>query len=209
MKKYAANIITSIRILLAPFLMFFDEISVGFLVLFSLCGVTDLIDGPIARATGTTSQIGSVLDTIGDFLVFLSVFKVLFFSHAVPLEQIIIFASAMTLHLAAAVYAKFKFRKFYFVHNMLSKVLGCLIFVVPFVFYFTERLAAHISVIIVVAAVAGVESILIVALSLRPNPDYKYLHSAIKDRKAIKEQEAVTQEASTEEAAAEESGQDA
>ena len=189
MKKYIPNMITMTRILLAPFLMIFEDITPGFLILFSICGITDLIDGPLARAMHATSQIGSVLDTIGDFLIFLSVFKVLFFNHSLPLVQLIVFASAMTLHLAAAVYAKSKFKRFFFIHNVLSKILGFLIFTLPFVLFFTKRIVAHMSLVIVVAVLAGVESILIVALSLRPNPDYKNLRSALKERREIREQE--------------------
>ena len=55
MKKHIANIITSCRILCSIIMMFFPVFSVMFYIMYLLCGLTDMIDGTIARKTNTAS----------------------------------------------------------------------------------------------------------------------------------------------------------
>ena len=71
MKKHIANIITGSRIVFSVPLMFLPLSSTWFYVLYLFCGFTDMIDGTIARKTGTVSEFGARLDTVADF-VFLS-----------------------------------------------------------------------------------------------------------------------------------------
>ena len=62
MKKHIANIITAPRILLSVVLLFLPILGAGFYVIYLLCGVTDMIDGTVARKTGAVSEFGAKLD---------------------------------------------------------------------------------------------------------------------------------------------------
>jgi len=77
MKKHIANIITGSRIAFGLPLLFIPLSSVWFPMLYLFCGLTDMIDGTIARKTGAVSEFGARLDTVSDF-VFLSVSLVKF-----------------------------------------------------------------------------------------------------------------------------------
>ncbi|MEL0243979.1 MAG: CDP-diacylglycerol--glycerol-3-phosphate 3-phosphatidyltransferase [Gammaproteobacteria bacterium] len=71
---HAANLITISRIILIlPILMLVSEekyLSNWFaLILFVLAGITDNLDGYIARKTGTESSMGALLDLIADKLL--------------------------------------------------------------------------------------------------------------------------------------------
>ena len=57
-----ANIITFLRIILSVALLFCPVFSPVFLVLYIVTGVSDMIDGLVARKTGTVSEFGSRLD---------------------------------------------------------------------------------------------------------------------------------------------------
>ena len=72
MKKHIANIITGSRIALSLPLLFIPLSSAWFYVFYIFCGLTDMIDGTIARKTETVSSFGSKLDTASD-LVFMAV----------------------------------------------------------------------------------------------------------------------------------------
>ena len=74
MKKQIANIITSCRILGSFGLLFCRVFSDGFYVLYLFCGLTDMVDGSIARKTGTVSSFGARLDTVADFLFVIASF---------------------------------------------------------------------------------------------------------------------------------------
>ena len=63
MKKYIANIITGSRVAFSLPLLLIPLSSAWFYLLYLFCGITDMIDGTIARKTGTVSQFGARLDT--------------------------------------------------------------------------------------------------------------------------------------------------
>ena len=69
-----ANIITGIRIVLSVALLIFPALSPAFFVLYVAGGLSDMIDGAVARKTGTVSEFGSKLDTIADII----------FAHSIP-----------------------------------------------------------------------------------------------------------------------------
>lgn len=70
--KEIANIITVCRILLSILILFFPAFSPMFYVIYCVAGLTDMLDGFVARKTKTVSKFGSKLDTVADF-VFLAV----------------------------------------------------------------------------------------------------------------------------------------
>ena len=70
------NTLSCIRILLSPIFFYtfingFILISLGILV---LAGITDILDGFIARKTGSTSSKGAYLDVTADFILIISCF---------------------------------------------------------------------------------------------------------------------------------------
>ena len=67
-KSGAANLITGVRILCSFALLFCQPFSLSFIVFYLVAGFTDMIDGAVARKTGTTSEFGAKLDTVADFV---------------------------------------------------------------------------------------------------------------------------------------------
>ena len=63
-----ANIITYCRILCSISMMSFHMPSISFFLLYMICGLSDVLDGIIARKTNTASDFGARLDTIADFI---------------------------------------------------------------------------------------------------------------------------------------------
>ena len=64
-----ANIITGGRILCGIALLFFPVFSPAFYTFYIAAGLSDMIDGTVARKTGTVSAFGSKLDTAADFIL--------------------------------------------------------------------------------------------------------------------------------------------
>lgn len=77
------NILTLSRILAVPFLLFllwWPDWELGYLmafVLYSLAGITDYLDGYLARSSGTVSKLGQFLDPIADKIMVAAVILVL------------------------------------------------------------------------------------------------------------------------------------
>ena len=63
-----ANAITCCRILISMLMFLFSVFSPGFYVCYLIAGISDMIDGTIARKLGTSSKFGEKLDTVADFV---------------------------------------------------------------------------------------------------------------------------------------------
>lgn len=66
--KSLANIITLSRAFAAIALLFLPVGGPWFWVLYAWCGVSDMLDGPLARKAGTASQAGARLDSLADLV---------------------------------------------------------------------------------------------------------------------------------------------
>ena len=66
--KALANGITIIRILCSIILLFCPAFSSAFYALYLTAGVSDMVDGWVARRTHTASELGDKLDTIADIV---------------------------------------------------------------------------------------------------------------------------------------------
>ena len=62
-----ANIITCFRILISFALLFFPLHSVPFYSLYLTAGISDMVDGMVARRTKNATEFGARLDTAADF----------------------------------------------------------------------------------------------------------------------------------------------
>ena len=131
MKKQIANIITGSRILFSLLLLFIPLSSLWFYIFYLFCGLTDMVDGAIARKTGAVSKFGARLDTVSDF-VFVLVCGV----KILPLLRISVWlwvwitliASIKILNIALVFIRK---KKLISMHSELNKITGLALFLLP------------------------------------------------------------------------------
>jgi cardiolipin synthase len=81
------NLLTIVRILTIPgfLILLTSGRPAAALALFVVGGVTDALDGAIARLTNSKTELGAVLDPLADKLLLLSSFCVLAFMEQVPI----------------------------------------------------------------------------------------------------------------------------
>ena len=126
-----ANIITGVRMLCGIALLFFPVFSPSFYALYIVAGVSDVIDGTVARKTETVSEFGSKLDTAADFvLVAVCLIKL------IPVLDIpswlFIWISIVALIKTINVISGYVLHKeFVAVHTVMNKVTGILLFILP------------------------------------------------------------------------------
>ena len=126
-----ANIITGIRIVLSVALLFFPALSPAFFVLYVAGGFSDMIDGAVARRTGTVSAFGAKLDTVAD-VVFVAVCLLkLLPVLRVPVWLCIWIAVIAVIKLANIAAGYIRQKAFITVHSVINKVTGGLLFVFP------------------------------------------------------------------------------
>ena len=151
-----ANLVTGVRIVCSVVLLFFPALSPPFYALYIIAGLTDMIDGAIARKTGTVSEFGSRLDTIADF-VFAAVCLVKLIP-ALELEiWMYVFIVIIAVIKAVNIISGFvKRKKLVAVHSIMNKITGVLLFALPLTLRFIE-LRYSAAVVCAVAAIAAIQ----------------------------------------------------
>ncbi len=126
-----ANIITGSRIVCSIALLFCPVFSPAFYVLYLVAGVSDMIDGTVARRTGTASEFGSKLDTAADFvLVVVCLIKLLPVLH-VPTWLLLWIIGIAVIKAINLISGYVTHKEFVAVHTVMNKVTGLLLFLLP------------------------------------------------------------------------------
>ena len=126
-----ANAITCCRIIISMLMFLFSVFSPGFYVCYLIAGISDMIDGTIARKLGTSSKFGEKLDTMADF-----VFAVVGLFKLLPVMKI-----GMIIWIWIGLIAVIKLiniisgfvvqKRFVTVHSPANKITGAVLFALP------------------------------------------------------------------------------
>lgn len=133
-----ANIITSCRILCSIVLLFPPVFSPWFYILYLLIGFTDMIDGTVARKSGSVSEFGSKLDTVADFIFVVVCLIKLLPAIDIPTWLLIWISLIALIKIINVVSGFICFKRFVSVHTVMSKVTGLLLFILPLTLPFIE-----------------------------------------------------------------------
>ena len=126
-----ANTITLFRIAASIVLLFCPAFSPAFYVFYIAAGLSDMLDGSVARKTDTVSKLGARLDTIADF-----VFAVVSLIKLLPVlripEWLYGWIGMIALIKVVNIISGFAVQKrFVAVHSVMNKVTGELLFLLP------------------------------------------------------------------------------
>lgn len=161
-----ANICTAARIALCPLLFLMDASSAAFLVVYALCGVTDVLDGYLARRSGTASSFGARLDSAAD-LLFYGVMLIKMFPlmlKKLPLLVWKLLAATLLVHAIVYLTAALRYRRFAATHTWLNKATGLMVFLVPYMLPQTFGVG-YSAAACILSLIAGTEELTIYLLS--------------------------------------------
>lgn len=169
MKKYIsiANCITSLRLIGAIILIFTKTFSMPFYIIYTICGVSDVLDGTIARMTGSASDFGSKLDSVSDLTFYtIMMLKVLpRLIEILPLSVWIIVGIILGLRVASYVTAAVKYKKFASLHTYLNKLTGAAVFSVPYLFMLQPYTIVLCIAVAIIGAISTAEELLMHLMS--------------------------------------------
>ncbi|MBO4832208.1 MAG: CDP-alcohol phosphatidyltransferase family protein [Oscillospiraceae bacterium] len=133
-----ANIITGVRIVCSIALLFSPVFSPVFYAFYIVAGLSDMIDGTVARKTGTVSEFGSKLDTAADLVLVLVC--LLRFIPVIPVPTwLVIWIGLIAVIKAINLVSGYVTRKEIVVlHTAMNKLTGVLLFVLPLTFSFID-----------------------------------------------------------------------
>ena len=164
--KHLPNIITALRILGAACLLPCNPTGTTFWIIYGLCGVSDMVDGYLARRLHAESKTGAVLDSVADicFVVCCAVrlLPVLrlptwlwIWAGVIVLIKIINQVSALVIS-----------KRFCFLHTQANKLTGLLLFLfLPTVFWSIVPIA----IVAGVATFAAIQEGRILGVFLKPD----------------------------------------
>jgi CDP-diacylglycerol--glycerol-3-phosphate 3-phosphatidyltransferase len=155
LKNNIANFLTLSRIVFSLLLFLFPVFSIPFWIFYALSGLSDVLDGFLARKLSTQSKKGALLDSLSD-LVFFTVLAILLLAKVSLPPWIWIVASVVALiRITGYLTAFFRFHAFLSLHTYLNKLTGLLLFLSPVLYYCTGLLVTGI----VLASVSTLSSL--------------------------------------------------
>lgn len=161
-KCNCANTITFFRIVGTILLLTMKPLSTSFFLLYTITGLTDVLDGWIARKTKTASDFGARLDSIANLLFYTVVMFLMFPSLWNTLQVNIWYAVAaiVIIRLSAYLTAAAKYRRFAALHTKLNKLTGMGVFWIPYLLA-TEYAVGFCWGVCAVAVIASLEELII------------------------------------------------
>lgn len=158
--KSIPNYITISRIIFSLLLIIVRPLSAAFYTIYIICGFSDIMDGFVARRTGTESGIGAKLDSLADAIMD-GVLLVVLYPIVNPTTEVIIWIILIAIiRLASIVVAVKKYKSFASIHTYGNKITGLILFIFPMLLsHFNNKIT--INVICVVASLSAIEELII------------------------------------------------
>ena len=134
MKKFV-NALTVSRIVGSVVLCFLDVLTIPFYIVYVYSGLTDFLDGFLARKFNVVSKLGSNLDSVAD-LTYYTVMMIKMWPYLcmhLNLVTWIIIWSVLSIRLLLYIIVQLKYHHLVSSHHFLNKLTGVMMFILPFI----------------------------------------------------------------------------
>lgn len=172
--KYLPNYITASRFLLAFVLLFLKPFSISFYIIYLICGVTDILDGYLARKMHVSSKLGQVLDSIADATLIGVLLFVLFPVLELSFWMFVWMIAITILRFISLFIGFIRFQAFAWIHTYANKLSGFILFCFPFL-YMHCGIFVTIVLICTIATLSAIEECIINITAKTLNRDRKSL----------------------------------
>jgi CDP-diacylglycerol--glycerol-3-phosphate 3-phosphatidyltransferase len=183
---HSANLISAIRILIAPvlFVFAFRQMETWFLGTLIFSGLTDVLDGYIARKLHQTSTLGAHLDSWGDFVIYSTMAACAWIlwpelTHQVIVYYVLILSSFVLPPLIGLI----KFREFTGYHTWGVKIAVLMTFA-GYIALYADIAQWPFIIASGLCVIAAVEEILITLVLRHERTDVRSLWAAWQQRNA-------------------------
>ena len=155
--KNIPNILSVIRICLVPVFIivyFENESDVNFaaIAVYAIASATDILDGYLARRNNWISNLGRVLDPLGDKLMILAVITCITISRRLPPFVLILFAAKECCMLTGGLLIHKKYKLDMPASNVIGKVSTVLFFIVCVTMLIFPRMPQPVSDTMIMSA---------------------------------------------------------
>lgn len=176
--KHIPNLLSIIRIFLSLYIIVIWKDHMLFLIVYTICGFTDMLDGYIARKFNAVSKIGAVLDSLGDLSFFIVITYWIVFRSSIVITKVSasVLVVVILIRVVNIIITKMKFKQFAIMHTVLNKITGALYFLmVPILLFDSDSADGIVRYILITAVVSAIEEFMILLLK----KDYHVNHKSI------------------------------
>lgn len=168
------NAITMIRIIGTFFLLFLEVFSEAFYVIYTICGISDVLDGFTARMMKSSTDFGARLDSAADLFFYAVMICKLrsFLWQELPRKIWFVVGLIILLRIVSYTMAAWKYHRFASQHTYLNKLTGAVVFLLPYM-AIGKFLVVFSFLICIVAMIATVEELCIHLRSKEYHPNRK------------------------------------
>ena len=143
--KNVANYISISRIIMSVLLLIPEVFTIAFYIIYIYCGISDMLDGFLARKSKNESKLGATLDSVADIIfVIVAMIKILPLLNIV--KGIIIWVVFIALIKIANVICGYTYyKKIVLPHTIANKITGFILFIAPFIIVKTNPTVVEIN----------------------------------------------------------------
>lgn len=146
------------------FLLFLFKNPFAFTACYILTGITDVLDGYIARKFRLESVLGAKLDSLGDLFFYIVLTSYLIVEHNETIVPFLIpILLIFSIRIGNLTIGLLKFKKATLIHTMANKVTGLLVFALPAMLIL--NINEYLILTVLVALVASIEETIILIRS--------------------------------------------
>ena len=131
--KNVANYIAISRIIMSVLLLIPEAFTIAFYTIYIYCGISDMLDGFLARKSKNESKIGARLDSASDIIfVIVAMIKILPILNLT--NGIIIWGVAIVfIKIVNVTCSYIYYKKIVLPHTIANKITGFVLFIAPFI----------------------------------------------------------------------------
>ena len=155
-----ANYITLGRIILTIILFFIKPLTGLFYTIYIACGLSDIIDGFIARRFKMQTEFGARFDSIADILFATITVVKIFPMLEIELDYMIWIIFILLLKVLCVGIVCMRYTTFGMIHTVMNKIAGFLLFISPLILKLVE-LKYIVMVLCVVTTIAVLDELAI------------------------------------------------
>lgn len=139
-----------------------------------LCGLSDILDGYLARKFKLSSNLGAKIDTIADLIVFfIIIYLIIRLMNPYMIGQYLVYIFIILILRAISVLVVYiKYREFAFLHTILNKIAGLTIYISTIIFFMSGVENIYF-IPIGISMIASIEEIMINLIKNKLNRDIK------------------------------------
>lgn len=154
--KNMANYISISRVIMSIMLLIPETFSIAFYIIYIYCGISDILDGFIARKSKNESKLGARLDSASDIIfVIVAMIKILpivNLTNGIIIWILIIVFIKIVNVICSYIY----YKKIVLLHTTANKITGFILFITPFIIVNTNPIIFQI-IICSIATFAAVQ----------------------------------------------------